>query len=213
MTTGDVDDVDLATLVATRDCLHGVAELVIAGPQHRRFDTIRLEIVPGGFRGLRIPLQVVGTTLHWDGGRATLDGTYRELADLAGVDVGAPVDLYTDVTGIDPDARITVDAAAAEQLTDAWERGDAALREFSPRSAPILWPEHFDVGISEDGVNYGVSPGDGFQATPYVYVGPHTPRTGDFWNAPFGAVRAVTDLPDVAAVVAFFAEGRRQVAL
>lgn len=28
-------------------------------------------------------------------------------------------------------------------------------------SSPILWPEHFDVGITLDQVNYGLSPGDG----------------------------------------------------
>ncbi|WP_202867998.1 hypothetical protein [Kribbella sindirgiensis] len=32
-----------------------------------------------------------------------------------------------------------------------------------------------------------------------------TPRTGDFWNAPFGAVRPLAELPDV---VEFFTIGR-----
>jgi hypothetical protein len=199
---------DFETLTATRRCLHGLAELVIAGPQHRRFRTIRLEVAAGGFAGARLPLRVTGTTLHWDGGSAPITGTYRELAALAGVDVGAPEGAYTDVTGIDPDEQVTVDGAAAAEIAAAWERGDAALRLFAPQTPPVLWPEHFDVGISLDKVNYGVSPGDGFHATPYAYVAPFTPRTGDFWNAPFGSVRAVEDLPDPAAVVDFFAEGR-----
>jgi hypothetical protein len=38
---------------------------------------------------------------------------------------------------------------------------------------------------------------------------PWTPLTGEFWNAPFGALRYADVLPDAAAVVAFFAEGRR----
>jgi hypothetical protein len=206
MNPGEV--VDVETLTATRRSLHGVAELVIAGPQHRRLGSIRLVVVPGGFGGLRLSVQVVGTTLRWDGGSAPLAGTYRELAELAGVDVGAPANLYTDVTGIDPDDPVTVDPAAAAQLADAWERGDAGLRLFAPQAPPTLWPEHFDVGTSVDQVNYGVSPGDGYHPTPYAYVGPYTPRTGDFWNAPFGAVRPVRDLPDPAAVAEFFAEGR-----
>ncbi len=208
MDTGGV--VDVETLAATRRCLHGMAELVLAGPQHRRFRTVRLVVVPGGFAGLRLPLRVVGTTLHWEGGSAPLAGTYRELAELAGVDVGAPVDLYTDVTGLDPDGRVVVDVAAAAQLADCWGRADAALRMFAPDATPTLWPEHFDVGITLGEVNYGLSPGDGYHPTPYAYVGPGTPRTGDFWNAPFGAVRAAADLPDAAAVADFFAEGRRQ---
>ena len=208
MTTGGA--VDAETLATTRRSLHGVAELVIAGPQRRTLGTIRLAVVPGGFAGARLPLQVVGTTLHWDGGSAPLAGTYRELAALAGVEVGAPVNVYTDVTGIDPDAQIEVDPAAAALLADVWERGDAALKLFAPETAAVLWPEHFDVGLSLDEVNYGLSPGDGYHPTPYAYVGPWKPRPGAFWNAPFGAVRPAEELPDAAAVAEFFAEGRRQ---
>ena len=45
------------------------------------------------------------------------------------------------------------------------------------------------AGIGVDEVNYGMSPGDGFHAAPYAYVGPWTPREGAFWNVPFGALR------------------------
>jgi len=202
--------VDDETLATTRRSLHGVAELLIAGPQRRTHGTIRLEVIPGGFGGVRLPLKVVGTTLHWDGGSAPLAGTYRELAALAGVEAGAPANIYTDVTGIDPGETVEVDAAAAARLAQAWERGDAALKLFAPQTPAVLWPEHFDVGISVDEVNYGLSPGDGFHATPYAYVGPWKPRPGEFWNAPFGAVRAADELPDAAAVAEFFAEGRRR---
>ena len=202
--------VDVETLATTRRSLHGVAELLIAGPQRRAHRTIRLEVIPGGFGGVLLPLKVLGTTLHWDGGSAPLAGTYRELAALAGVEAGAPENAYTDVTGIDPGEPVVVDAAAAAELAQAWERGDTALKLFAPQTPAVLWPEHFDVGISVDEVNYGLSPGDGFHATPYAYVGPWKPRPGEFWNAPFGAVRAVDELPDAAAVAEFFAEGRRQ---
>ncbi len=97
-------------------------------------------------------------------------------------------------------------------LEDALGRGDAALRAFAPESEPILWPEHFDVAITVDEVNYGVSPGDGHHGAPYAYVGPHQVPEGPFWNAPFGASRPVAELTDLSSVVAFFRDGAHEVA-
>ena len=88
--------------------------------------------------------------------------------------------------------------------------GDAALRTLAPDQQPVLWPEHFDVAITLDEVNYGVSPGDTGIPEPYAYVGPWTPRTGDFWNTPFGAARPLTTLGDDRAVLAFFREGQQR---
>ncbi|WP_300012435.1 hypothetical protein [Pseudonocardia sp.] len=192
----------------TRRSLHGVAELLIAGPQHRAHGTIRLRVTPGGFGGVAVPLRVEGTDLLWDGGRAPLAGTYRELAAAVGVVAGAPEGVYHDTTGIDPDTDISVDPAAAAEITGWFARGDAGLRAFAPDQEPVLWPEHFDLAITADEVNYGISPGDDAHPEPYAYVGPWTPREGPFWNAGFGALRPATDLPDAAAVAAFFAEGR-----
>jgi hypothetical protein len=61
-----------------------------------------------------------------------------------------------------------------------------------------------------DGVDYGVSPGDGYISEPYAYVNPGAHRDEAFWNAPFGAARAMRELggADPDAVYAFFAEGR-----
>lgn len=202
-------ELDADTLVTTRRSLHAVAELVIAGPQHGQFGTIRLQITPGGFGGLRLPLRVEGTILHFEGGSVPLTGTYRRLAEAAGVAVGLPAGLYTDVTGTDPDEQVVVDAGAAAYLAECWQRGDDALRLLAPEASPVLWPEHFDVGITLDKVNYGVSPGDGYHPSPYAYVGPWTPPQGGFWNAPFGAARPIEQLPDAAAVADFFDEGRR----
>ena len=53
-----------------------------------------------------------------------------------------------------------------------------------------------------------MSPGDSGHPLPYAYVGPWTPREGEFWNASFGAVRTAEQLPDADAVAAFFAAGR-----
>ncbi|MBP0450516.1 hypothetical protein J5Y04_13285 [Kitasatospora sp. RG8] len=81
-----------------------------------------------------------------------------------------------------------------------------------PGADPVIWPEHFDIGVTVAAVNYGVSPGDGFQAEPYAYVGPHTPQQGTYWNAPFGALATVRELGGVDGVLAFFEQGRQLVA-
>ena len=40
-----------------------------------------------------------------------------------------------------------------------------------------------------------------------MYVGPFKPRTGPFWNAPFGAARPLA--ATVEEIAEFFVEGRR----
>jgi hypothetical protein len=201
---------DSHALVTTRRSLHGVAELVIAGPQYRTDGTIRLRPTPGGFGGVVSALRVEGTDLVGAGVRVPLSGTYRDLATSAGVDVGPPQDLYHDTSGVDPDETVVVDPAAAAVLADWFARGDAALRTLASDVQPVIWPEHFDLAISLDEVNYGVSPGDAAHPLPYAYIGPFTPREGDFWNAPFGAVREADDLPDTDAIAAFYEQGRQQ---
>ncbi|MFC4944649.1 hypothetical protein [Pseudonocardia sp. GCM10023141] len=200
---------DEQVLVATRRSLHGVAELVIAGPQYRTEGTIRLAVTPGGFGGVKSSLRVSGTDLVRDGGQVPLAGTYRQLGAAAGVDVGVPEGLYSDTSGVDPDETIAVDAEAAGVLAAWFANGDTALRALAPGVEPVIWPEHFDLAVTLDEVNYGVSPGDAGHPLPYAYVGPWTPREGEFWNASFGALRESAELPDAAAVEAFFAEGRR----
>ena len=89
------------------------------------------------------------------------------------------------------------------------------MQTVAPDRPRVLWPEHFDVGMDRDEVNYGVSPGDGFCPEPYAYVGPWAfsgraatdPADAAFWNAPFGASRTIRALGDEAGVLAFFEEG------
>ncbi|GAA1870749.1 hypothetical protein GCM10009836_59270 [Pseudonocardia ailaonensis] len=196
---------DLAT---TRRSLHGVAELLLAGPQFRTCGTIRLRVTPGGFGQVNGPLRVEGTELVWAEtatGRAPLAGTYRELAARAGTEPGAPEGVYPDVTGISPADEIVVDGEAVALLTAWFAAGEQALRAFAPDLEPVLWPEHLDLAITKDEVNYGVSPGDGGHETPYAYVGPWTPREGPFWNAPFGAIHEDRDT-----LLPFFRDGAAQ---
>ncbi|WP_067835288.1 hypothetical protein [Nocardia lijiangensis] len=203
---------DEATYRETRNALHGAAELLIAGPQYRRDGTIRLGVVPGGFGGVRLPVSVDGTELVGPSGRVPLSGSYRQLADAAGIAPGAPEGVYAETSGRDLDAEVRVDAEAAAVIADWFALGDDALRRLAPDITPVLWPEHFDLSSTLDEVNFGVSPGDSAHPGPYAYVGPWVRRTGAFWNAPFGALRPREQAPTVAQLLEFFEEGRDRAA-
>jgi hypothetical protein len=207
-------DPTLPTLTATRRALHGVAELVLAGPQHASFDTVRLRVVPGGFATSVAdpPARLLGSLVERGARSASVDGsTPRDLAAGLGLVATTLDHVYRDGSGVALDEVLRVDDDAVRALTDAWSTGDEALRRLDPAQQPVLWPEHFDVGISFDEVNYGVSPGDTSIPEPYAYVGPWTvPGADDFWDRPFGAARLLSDLAGADAVHAFFAEGRRR---
>jgi hypothetical protein len=148
-----------------------------------------------------------------DGLTVPLTGTIAEIAAALGIEAGPPpADVYPPAADLPPEQRLDLTGPAARAVLQALTDGDAALRHLTPAAEPILWPEHFDVGISVDEVNYGVSPGDEVHDLPYAYVGPWTPRRGTFWNEPFGAARTVADLGDVAAIRSFFDEGRERAA-
>lgn len=201
---------DRSSLAQTRRSLHGVAEHLLAGPQFRRSGTIRLRATGTGFATVAEPaVEVRGDYLIVGGREFQLNATScADLGAQAGLDAGAPDGVYSGGSGVAADARLMVDGTAAAQLADAFGRGDEALRRFAPDQAPVLWPEHFDIGVTVDEVNYGVSGGDGYSEKPYAYVGPWTARTGEFWNAPFGAAVAMRDLPTAQALLDFFITGR-----
>ncbi|KAA0022858.1 hypothetical protein [Antrihabitans cavernicola] len=208
----DAAGLDAAVLRATRRSLHAVAELLIAGPQYREHGTIRLAVTPGGIGGTATPTRIDGTDLVWSGGRMPLRGSYADVAAAAGIALGAPVGVYADTSGVEGDEQLAVDPDAVALMLGWFAAGDDALRTFAPAVTPILWPEHFDLGIALDDVNYGVSPGDADSPRPYAYVGPWQPRTGAFWNASFGAWRHDGELPTAQSITDFFAEGRREAA-
>jgi hypothetical protein len=196
-------------LISTRRALHGVGELVLAGPQHAQTGEISLRSVPGGFATTHTPnLRVVGTDVV--GADATVGITGHTPATLAaalGVQATSLSQVYSDGSGVGADEPLEVDAEAAAQVADAFAAGDAALRALAPDETPILWPEHFDIGITVAEVNYGVSAGDGYIAVPYAYVGPWSPPAqDDFWNAPFGRALPIDEIDDL---LAFFTDGRK----
>jgi hypothetical protein len=208
-------------LVETRASWHRVAEHVLAAAQFADAGTIRLRTWQGGIATVRgvggRQLGVVGDALvvvEPDGSRRSAPlTTVGAAAAFAGVTSGLR-GTYAPATPDDPDAPLPVDAAAARVLADWYALGDAALRRFAEvlgrPQAPVLWPEHLDVGITVDEVNYGCSPGDATSDDPYLYVGPHDgpPARDAFWNAPFGAAVTADSIRRVDDAVDFFGQGR-----
>jgi hypothetical protein len=200
-------------LTRTRTSLHGIAELLLAGPQYAASGTIRLRVVADGFATVAEPdLRVEGAELVGPLGRHPMSGRYIDVAAALGVTARRLDDVYRGGTTLRPEDVIEVDAPARAFLLDTISVGDAALRSFAPQEQPVLWPEHFDVAISVDEVNYGLSPGDASLAEPYAYVGPWRPRSGDFWNQPYGAARPLSSLGGPRGVEAFFREGAERAA-
>jgi hypothetical protein len=207
-------------LVLTRDSWHRVAEHVLAAGQFAASGTIRLRPCPGGFSTV---VGVEGRQLAVVGDRlVVLDGTARRetlltsvgaAAEFAGVAPGLSGS-YSPVTPADPGAPLAVDTEAARLLADWYALADGALRRFTADLGairePVLWPEHLDVAVAVDDVNYGGSLGDDAIPEPYLYVGPYEgpPAADTFWNAPFGAAVTADRIRTPDDAVGFFAQGR-----
>ena len=203
------------TYETTRNSLHAVAELLLAGPQHDTHRHLRLRVVDDGFAtALEPEIRLEVDHLVVGDRRAPIHGrTPTELGDQLGIEPSALDHVYSDGPSRDLHQPLPVAAEQARRLVTALAAGDAALRRFEPGAAPVLWPEHFDVGIVVGEVNYGVSPGDGYEPEPYAYVGPWTPPDqDDFWNAPFGAVLRLRPDDGADEVLAFFERGRAALA-
>lgn len=209
-----VETMDSDAYVSTRRQLRGIAESLIAGPQHRTTGTIRLAVRPDGFVGVELPLAVHGVEFSWLDGSAPLTGRVGDLAEAAALQYGPPDGVYEITDPLAADTVLSIDPAAAELIHRSSYAGGYALKQVLPEGHPVLWPEHFDVAITDDEVNYGVSAGDSYHALPYAYVGPWAARTGPFWNAPFGAVQPLEPAHDVdrltVDIAAFFERGRAQ---
>ena len=95
---------DQRTLSQTRQALHGVAELVLAGPQYAKNQEIRLRVTKGGFGTVTSPdLRVDGVELVSETGRTSLGGTFSGLARAAGVEARALRDVYAEGPAVGPD--------------------------------------------------------------------------------------------------------------
>jgi hypothetical protein len=128
-------------LEPTRRSLHGVAELVLAGPQYVACRSIRLRVTPSGFGTLSDPdLRVDGSELVSPLGRLPLGGTFAGLARASGVEARPLRDVYADGLGVTPDEQVMVDPDAALVVLGAFARGDAAMRAFALTSSRCCGP-------------------------------------------------------------------------
>lgn len=212
----------------TRDSLHRLAEHVLAAARHGVTGRIGLRQTPGGFG--TPPFGRVERVIAVDGAELVVtdrDGpgagthrapitTVRDAARFVGIEPGAPVSVYRPETPLEPDAPLPIDREAAEIIAMWYELTAKALASFAatiPGDEPSeaqLWPEHFDLALTADRINYGGSPGDDYIELPYLYVGPFEGQPDDdaFWNQPFGAAITFDRIATIDDALTFFAHGR-----
>ena len=171
----------------------------MAGTQHRHSDTVRLTAGDGRISTTKEPpISITEAGLLYGGATYPLTGSVADLAAAASLQAIRPDVEYHDVVPGTAQSMLTASPEALAQVLTVYTIGAKALQAFSDEVA-VLWPEHFDLAIRENAVNYGISPGDSYSDAPYVYVGPDEVGSDPFWNAPFGAVHLI-ELTDPAAV-------------
>ena len=200
--------------VETREALRRLAVYVLSPA--RKAVTGRIGLVPadGGFGtplfGDDEQLRVQGAELVRHQGASAQSApitSLSEAAAFAGVTLSDDPGVGHDIPELgDAGAQLPVSPPAALALGEFYRFSGSLLEDLRAElnasgqecSAVQLWPEHFDLGCSVEGVNFGCSPGDGYSPEPYVYVGPWNSEglDGDFWNAPFGATLSYKELLD-----------------
>jgi hypothetical protein len=212
--------------------LHRVAEAIVA-PARKPDNEIALQPTPGGFGtpefefgGARRQVRVEGAELV-----TAVNGEERRAPLTSLASAATVVTELLPAAELDPKP-LDVDPAAAATLAAWYAFGEEALHVLAANgagadaaSAPILWPEHFDVAIefgdeaAGERATYGFSPGDEDHPEPYAYVSPWRQGVaGELWNAVGfgGAELGYAELlaaPDPrAAAVDFFQIRRRALA-
>lgn len=197
----------------TREALHRLASYVLAPARKAVTGRIGLRATPGGFGtppfGDGEQLRVEGGSLvrrQGEGWEATGITSLAAAAAFAGITLSEDPGVGNDPPPFgDPDAPLAVSPDASSALGAWFGFSASVLEDFRTELAASgrdcseaqLWPEHFDLGCNIEGVNFGCSPGDGYSAEPYVYVGPWNTEglpDGEFWNASFGAVLGYKEL-------------------
>jgi hypothetical protein len=215
----------------TRGALHRLAVYVLSPARKAVTGRIGLQSTTGGFGtpvfGDDEQLRVEGGLLVHQRGDSAEGAEITSLATLAafaGVPLSEDPGVGSDIPALgDPGAPLSFDRAAAEALGQFYAFSTSVLEALRAElnaegrecSTVQLWPEHFDLGCNVEGINFGCSPGDGYSAEPYVYVGPWNTEglESEFWNAPFGAVMGYQELleaenqPDAA--LAFLRRGAK----
>jgi hypothetical protein len=193
----------------TRTDLHRLAVYVISPARAAVNDQITLRSTPGGFGtppfgSAERQIRVAGTDLVVSQYRTeTVEEpitTLARAAEMAGIPLALEQQELFDVPPHgDVEARLQVDANAAEALADWFALAFDVLAAFldecragdEPSPHVRLWPEHFDaavdVGSGDRGGTYGLSPGDRYDAHPYVYASRWGENEPDpFYDSPFG---------------------------
>jgi hypothetical protein len=178
---------------STRAAWHGLAEHVLARARYEANGKIGLRYTRHGVgtpwfrrsgRDAQVRIETTNLVAHDDGEtRSAPVTTVGAAAELAGVEPGAPADVYAPVTPLEPDARLALDTAAVEFLGAWFGFAASVLEQLRAESGPAdgpsrvqLWPEHFDVSVDlgdEHGGargTFGASPGDDNHPDPYLYV-------------------------------------------
>lgn len=214
---------DAAELATTREALHTLAEHLLAGDLWTLTGKVGLRRTPGGFGqpevligGTRRRLRIDRTrlvVLNGDTERWEELSSPAAAAHFANSRLGAPTEVFTPETALDPEEPLAIDPAAASVLADWFELTETALEELRRRHSHLapslvqLWPEHFDQAFSMAEINFGASPGDAEHPDPYLYVGPWAPVKGPPWNEAWGISRSASDVSNCAEAVEFFENG------
>jgi hypothetical protein len=194
-----------ASFGETCGALHMLAEHVVAPARYQANGKIGLRYTRRGFGtpffGDDKQVRVEGAELIMERGeseeRAPI-ATIAAAAQQVGVAPGAPTDVYTPATPLEPERDLRIDERAALAL-GAWCGFGASVLEqlrwdfrADDPSRVQLWPEHFDLAVelgSEGGgrrAGYGLSPGDENHSEPYLYVTPWSENvSGSWWNDPY----------------------------
>jgi hypothetical protein len=183
---------------ATVAGMHRVAESIVA-PARKPENEIALQATPSGFgtpgfefEGAEHQVRVEGVELVHHIGDGERRAPLRTLASAATI----VAELLPSAEELAEDP-LEIDEAGAEALAAWYELGAELLGELAAGAgaedrptAPILWPEHFDIAIEMGAeaqgrrANYGLSPGDEQHPEPYAYVGPWTAEvSGELWQA------------------------------
>lgn len=190
---------------ATREAFHQVAFFAIAPARYKSVGRMGLKDTPGGFGTPEFAGQIARVEgdllIHENDGNIASQtiSTIRAAAEFFGNEYEEQwfADFHDPLAPSEPNAPLSVSAAASSALGDWFEFGFRVLNEVRAHgvegddvSEVQLWPEHFDpateLGDYEKGqrASFGASPGDGAHPEPYLYVASWSEidRANEYWN-------------------------------
>jgi hypothetical protein len=222
----------------TRAAWHALAEHVVARARYDSNGKIGLRYTRRGVgtpwfrhrdRDAQVRIEGTNVVVHEDGATKSAPvTTVAAAADLAGVDPGAPEEVYAPATTLEPDASLVLDTRSVEFLGAWFGFAASVLEQLRAEADPVdepsrvqLWSEHFDLSVDLGDERagrrgtFGASPGDDVDRDPYLYV-THWADVGedDYWNEehfPGASLTVVTlaAVPDQrASALTFLRRGR-----